>query len=192
MPDRPTTSVTSLIMAYKEGNPDAFDRLMPLVYKELVQIANRRIQSKPVTQSLSPADLVHEVYLRLQERQDLDIRDRSHFFAMAAQCMRWILLDHAKAKFRQKREGAALRIEFDDGTQGAKDSGVELVALNTAFEKLAARDERLARVAELRFMSGMGVEETAQLLGVSPATVKRDWQLAKAWLMRELKGEPGE
>ena len=142
-----------------------------------------------VGHSLQATALVNEAYLRLIDVQHVDWQNRAHFLAMSARLMRRILVDYARSKGSQKRGGGAMKVTFDEGLPVAGDPAMDLVALDDALDALATMDERKSRVIELRFFGGLSVEETANVLAVSPETVMRDWKLAKAWLMRELRGE---
>jgi len=184
-------NMDSLVGAYKDGKHEALDEIIPLVYRQLRQMAQKQLSRAGAKQTLNPTELVHEVFLHMNGSEGLPVSDRAHFFAVAAQCMRWILIDYAKARGREKRGGGAWRISFDEnvhaGSPGEASDEIDLSALNDALERLAQQDPRVAKVAELRFLAGMSVEEVATALELSPATVKRDWKLAKAWLSRELK-----
>jgi RNA polymerase sigma factor (TIGR02999 family) len=177
----------------KDGPSNPFDQFIPVVYRQLRRIAQNQIRNRTPGQTLSPTDLVHEAFLRLRENKGIEMRDRSHFFAIAAQCMRWVLTDYAKAKGRAKRGGDLPRIRFQEELHVAGEGeDYDLAALDEVLEKLAEQDPRLSRVAELRFLAGLSIEETAEVLEVSLATVKRDWKLARAWLFRELQGKQSD
>jgi RNA polymerase sigma factor (TIGR02999 family) len=182
-------NVTGLLKAWANGDPEAQERLIPLVYHELRKFARYYRRKAGAPNTLQTTALVHEAYLRLVGIQDLDWRDRVHFFAVAAQLMRRILVDRARARLRVKRGGPEARVEHldpDDLPAPDSDRAVELIALDAALSALARHDPRAARVVELRAFGGLSVEETAQAMSVSPQTVMRDWKLAKAWLLREL------
>jgi RNA polymerase sigma factor (TIGR02999 family) len=182
-------NVTGLLKAWANGDPEAQERLIPLVYHELRKFARYYRRKAGAPNTLQTTALVHEAYLRLVGIQDLDWRDRVHFFAVAAQLMRRILVDRARARLRVKRGGPEARVEHldpDDLPAPDSDRPVELIALDAALSALARHDPRAARVVELRAFGGLSVEETAQAMSVSPQTVMRDWKLAKAWLLREL------
>jgi RNA polymerase sigma factor (TIGR02999 family) len=161
--------------------------MIPLVHRELHQIARRCMAGERADHSLQPTALVNEAYLRLVDVQQMNWQNRAHFLAMAARLMRRILVDHARSKGSDKRGGGAAKITLDDALVVSNDPGCDLVALDDALETLAQVDERKSRMIELRFFGGLSVEETASVLHVSPDTVKRDWRLAKAWLLRELR-----
>ena len=164
------------------------DALLPTVYAELHSLAERFMSGERHDHTLQPTALVHEAYIRLSSQHNVNWIDRAQFFGIAAQMMRRILVNHAETRNASKRGGAATRITLDEAIAGGNDKDIDLVELDQALSSLATFDERQARIVELRFFAGLGVEETAQLLGISPATVKREWSVAKAWLRRELHG----
>lgn len=196
--DRPTTpagssGITALIRAWGDGDQTALDRLTPLVYDQLRRAARRYIRNQRQGFTLQPTALVHEAYLRLVDLKSADWRDRAHFFAVAAQIMRRILVDAARARATQKRGGGARQINHSTAINldeipalFGSDRSRELLDLDDALMRLAQVDGRKGKVIELRFFGGLSVEETADVLKVSPQTVMRDWRLAKAWLTREL------
>jgi RNA polymerase sigma-70 factor, ECF subfamily len=163
--------------------------LIPLVHRELHQIARRCMAGEHTGHSLQATVLVNEAYLRLIDTKAVAWHDRTHFLAVAARVMRHILVDHARARRARKRGGPATRVTFDEALVVTNEPREDFVALDDALEALAAFDERKSRVIELRFFGGLSVEETASALKVSPETVKRDWRLAKAWLQREMRGD---
>jgi RNA polymerase sigma-70 factor, ECF subfamily len=165
------------------------DRFTRLVYEELRRIARRRLQLERTDHTFSTTDLVHEAYLKLAQLDRMQWRSRSHFCATAAQAMRRILVNHAVSRKREKRGAAPRRVALDDVLLLADERGEELLALDDALSRLAGLDERQARVVECRFFGGMTIAETAEALDLSPATVKRDWVAARAWLNRELNTE---
>jgi RNA polymerase sigma factor (TIGR02999 family) len=179
--------VTLLLEAWSRGDASALEKLVPLVYRELHLRARRAMARERDAHSLQTTALIHEAYLRLVGSAPVDWESRSHFFAIAARLMRRILVDHARARRSQKRGGAARPIEFDEELVVAGPPGRDLVSLDEALTALAAQDERKAKVVEMRFFGGLSVDETAELLSVSPQTVLRDWKLSKAWLLREIK-----
>jgi len=183
--------VTGLLLAWGHGDEEALNRMIPLVQQELHQIARRCMHGERAGHSLQPTALVNEAYLRLVDVQQMNWQNRAHFLAMAARLMRRILVDHARSKGSDKRGGGAAKITFDDALALSDEPGRDLVALDDALQTLATVDERKSRMIELRFFGGLSVEETASVLRVSPDTVKRDWRLAKAWLLRELRGDDG-
>jgi len=180
--------VTQLLLAWAEGDPVALEELMPLVYRELRRIASYRLRRERPNHTLDSAALVNEAYLRLIDQKKVHWQNRSHFFAIAAQMMRRILVDHARAKTVGKRGGDAMFVSFDEASTSVQRAS-ELVQIDEALDRLAAIDPRKSQVVELRFFAGLDVEETAAVLNVSPNTVMRDWRTAKAWLHRELSGE---
>jgi RNA polymerase sigma-70 factor, ECF subfamily len=181
-------SVTGLLQAWGKGDEAALERLVPLVERELHRIAKRCMAGERAGHSLQATALVNEAYLRLVDVQHVNWQDRAHFLAMSARLMRRILVDWARSKQYQKRGGGALKITFADGLAVSDEPAHDLVALNDALEALATFDERKSKVIELRFFGGLSVEETATVLKVSVDTVMRDWKLAKAWLLREMRG----
>lgn len=190
-PARKIGDLTTLLRRFQQGDQSAIEELLPLVYEHLKRIAANQMRAQSAGHTLSSTALVHEAFLRLRETNGLEARDRSHFYAIAARTMRWILADHGRAKGRTKRGDGAAKVVFDENRH-SPDDGVGMVELEAALKKLERRDERLCRVVELRQLVGLSIEETAEALGVSPMTVKRDWSLAKAWLARELGIDPVE
>ena len=180
-------SVTGLLLAWRGGDEAALEQLVPLVHQELHRIARGCMRGERAGHSLQATALVNEAYLRLIGAQQVDWQNRVHFLAVSARLMRRILVDFARAKNYQKRGGGAQAVTLDEALVVAE-PGRDLVAIDEALDTLAKMDERKAKVVEMRFFGGLTVEETAVALGVSPDTVMRDWRLAKAWLMRELKG----
>jgi RNA polymerase sigma-70 factor, ECF subfamily len=183
-----TTEVTALLRQWGQGDEAALEQLMPLVYRELHQIAGRHLRHEQAGHSLQATALVHEAYLRLIEAKEVSWQDRAHFLALSARVMRHILVDHARSRRYQKRGGDAARVSFDEALVVATEPAQDFAALDDALEALATVDKRKSDVIELRFFGGLTVEETASVLKVSPDTVMRDWRLAKAWLMREIRG----
>jgi RNA polymerase sigma factor (TIGR02999 family) len=181
--------VTGILLKWREGDEAALDRLVPIVHDELRRIARRCMAGERAGHSLQATALVNEAYLRLIDVQHVNWQNRAHFLAMSARLMRRILVDYARSKRYQKRGGGAVKVTFDEGLPVTAEPAMDLVALDDALKVLAAVDERKSRVVELRFFGGLSVEETATVLAVSPETIMRDWKLAKAWLMRELRGE---
>jgi RNA polymerase sigma-70 factor (ECF subfamily) len=190
MPTHPA-GITQLLVAWGHGDEGALTRMIPLVHLELQQIARRCMGQERGGHSLQPTALVNEAYLRLVDVQQMNWQNRAHFLAMAARLMRRILVDHARSKGCDKRGGGAAKITLDDALVVPSEPGRDLVALDDALEALARVDERKSRMIELRFFGGLSVEETAAVFDVSADTVKRDWRLAKAWLLRELRGDEG-
>jgi len=188
-----STDITGLLKAWGQGDQGALEQLIPLVYAQLRAQARRYMRNERSGVTLQSTALVHEVYLRLINAHDVDWHDRTHFFALAAQLMRRILVDAARARAAAKRGGRAARVEHAPAVDldqiPTADSNASLCALDDALESLTRIDPRRADVIELRFFGGLSVEETAEVLHVSPQTVMRDWRLARAWLARELRGD---
>ena len=187
-----TPDVTLLLRAWADGDAAAFERLVPLVHRELHKLARVFMAAEGAGHSLQPTALLNEAYLRLIGGAQVEWRDRAHFFATSARLMRRILVDVARSKRYLKRGGGAAMAPLDDAADVAVDRGPDLVALDLALEALAQIDSRKSRVVELRFFGGLSVQETAHALDVSPETVHRDWQFAKSWLRRELRMEHGK
>jgi len=177
------TDVTMLLNAWGDGNQEALDELMPLVYQELRKLARAYLRAERPEHTLQPTALVNEAYLRLVDQKNVNWRSRGHFFGIAAQIMRRILVDHARKRQSEKRGGGEALIPFDDA-KGGPAKARELVALDDALTDFAAIDPRSAKIVELRQFGGLSIDETADVLDISPATVKRDWTAAKAWLRR--------
>jgi RNA polymerase sigma factor (TIGR02999 family) len=190
-PPTPSSSdITGLLIAWSKGDESAAAMLMPAIYADLHQQAARAMRREGDQHTLQATALVHEAYLRLVDQRRVSWQNRSQFFGVAAQAMRRVLVDHARAQHAEKRGGHKQQITLGDAdaalAAGGDDHGVELLALHDALDKLAALDPDQARLVELRYFGGLNIEETAQALGVSPATVKREWATARAWLRREL------
>lgn len=186
----PAPPVTNLLVAWGQGDKAALERLTPLVYKELRRLAQWHMKRERVGHTLQATALVNEAYLRLVDINQVQWQDRAHFFAMAARQMRRILIDAARKHGNEKRGGDVQKVSLDEGLL-VPDRAEELVALDDALEALAKMDERRGQVVEMKFFGGLSVEEIAEVLNVSPDTVKRDWRLAKAWLGRELRRARG-
>jgi RNA polymerase sigma-70 factor (ECF subfamily) len=191
MPPAPQ-NVTELLIGRSKGDKEALDALVPLVYDELRRQASRYLRHERVGHTLQTTALIHEAYLRLVDQRNVHWQNRAHFFGIAAQLMRRILVDHARTKKRAKRGGSDVRISLSEATLKTRAQDLDIVALDEALERLAAIDEQQSKIVELRFFSGLTVEETAEVLSISPATVKRDWSMAKAWLHREISSEVGQ
>ena len=181
-----SSSVTALLGDWSRGNQSALNQLLPLVYAQLRRIAIRHLRGERAGHTLQPTALVHEVYMRLVDQRDVDWRDRAHFFGVAAQVMRRILVDHARRRNASKRGDGHPRVSIDEALEEAGPDGIPILALDQALDRLAALDDGLARIVELRAFGGMTIEEAACVLKVSPSTAKREWRTAKAWLTREL------
>jgi RNA polymerase sigma factor (TIGR02999 family) len=181
--------VTELLRAWSDGDDGALERLMPLVEAELRRLARMYMGRERRGHTLQATALVNEAFLRLTDAQHIRWHDRAHFLAISARLMRRVLVDHARARGYRKRWGGARRVTLDEGLVTSPDPALDVVALDRALEALAVVDARKSRMIELRFFGGLSVEETAEVLHVSTDTVKRDWRLAKLWLLRELDGE---
>ena len=178
--------VTALLGDWSRGNRTALDQLLPLVYSELRRVAARQLRKERADHTLEPTALVHEVYLRLIDQRQVDWRNRAHFFGVAAQVMRRILVDHARRRGANKRGDGVRCVPIDGARDVAASDGMPLLALDQALGRLETVDAELARIVELRAFGGLTIEEAALVLSVSPSTAKRDWRTAKAWLNREL------
>jgi len=186
-PEREASEITQMLREWSGGKPEALDDLLPLVYKELHRQAASFLRKERPGHTLQTTELINEAYLKLIDRRDVNWESRTHFFAVAAQAMRRILVDYARAKHREKRGGDNIKLSLEEATLvAAKEKGVDLIALDEALNKLAEFDAQQAHVVELRYFSGLSLEETAEALHVSRATVARDWEAARAWLHREL------
>jgi RNA polymerase sigma factor (TIGR02999 family) len=183
-----TSPVTDLLLQWSDGDTSAREKLVPLVYNELRRIAHHCLAGQPQNHTLQSTALVHEAYLRLANRTTVRWDDRIHFFAVAAQLMRRILVDHARMKRAQKRGGDHVTLLLDESVALPKQREVDLLALDDALECLATLDERQCRLVELRFFAGLSIDETSRALDISPATVKREWATARLWLLREMSG----
>jgi RNA polymerase sigma factor (TIGR02999 family) len=181
--------VTTLLRAWRDGSESALDQLVPLVEAELRRLARTYMARERRGHTLQTTALVNEAFLRLTDARKIQWQDRAHFFGIAARIMRRVLVDHARARTSQKRGGGAQRVALDEGLLVSPEPAYNLLALDRALQTLEASDPRKGRVIELRFFGGLSVDETAEVLHVSPDTVKRDWRLAKLWLLRELDGD---
>jgi len=180
--------ITGLLTAWGKGEEDTFGSLMPMVYPELRRIARKHLARGLAAQTLESAALVNEAYLKLVRAHHVHCENRLQFFALCAQIIRRILVDHARTRQYAKRGGGAVQVPIDEALVGVPTVGIGVLALDEALEVLSKVDSRKARVVELRYFGGLSVEETAEVLGISPETAKRDWKMAKAWLLRELSG----
>jgi RNA polymerase sigma factor (TIGR02999 family) len=178
--------VTGLLRAWGEGSLEARDRLLPLIYRDLRRRAAARLRHERPGHTLQPTALVNEAYLRLVEQQRVVWHDRAHFFAVAAQMMRRILVDYARSRARGKRPGGAVRVTLDDRIGAQKPFDAELLEIDRALDELAALDERQAQIVELRYFGGLTDDEVAAALGISRSTVTREWQIARGWLYRRI------
>ncbi len=182
----PPRDVTGLLKEWTHGDRDALDRLMPLVYEELRRVARHYLRSERPDHTLQSMGLVHEAFLRLIGQKSVHWQNRAHFFAIASQMMRRILVDHARKRHAIKRDAVVYRLSVAEGVVAAEEQELDLLALDDAMTGLAALDPRQSRIVELRFFGGLTVDETAEVTGVSPATVKREWATAKLWLRHEI------
>jgi RNA polymerase sigma factor (TIGR02999 family) len=175
-----------LLLAWGGGDKQALDELMAIVYKELHRLAHRQLAKERADHTLQTSALVNETYMKLIDQKRVQWKDRSQFFALSSKLMRRILIDYARSRQFAKRGGGAAKIPLDEGLVVSPERAAELIAVDEALNALAIHDERKSRIVEMRFFGGLSIEETAELLGVSPGTVMRDWTLAKAWLQREM------
>jgi len=184
-----TNEVTQILQNLKEGKGEASEKLLPLVYDELRRLASRYMRRERPDHTLQATALVHEAYLRLIDQTQADWKDRAHFFGIAARLMRQILVDHAREHNAQKRGGDVTKLSIDEAISFANKNDFDLVMLDDALKTLASFDPQQSRIVELRFFAGLTIEETAEVIGISSSTVKREWGLAKAWLRREVVKE---
>ena len=191
MASAPPQDVTQLLIQLTDGNRAVLDELLPLIYTELRSLAANYLRRERASHTLQPTALVHEAYLRLVNQTQVRWQNRAHFFGVAAQMMRRILVDHARHAHAEKRGSDATKISLDENIDVSGERAAELVALDDALKALAAIDEQKSRIVELRFFGGLSVEETAEVLGVSAPTVKRQWRMAKAWLYGQVKSSDG-
>jgi RNA polymerase sigma factor (TIGR02999 family) len=182
--------ITQLLQQVSNGDRGAIDRLLPLVYEQLRKMAHQQRLRWQGEATLNTTALVHEAYMRLSEGADLDLESRLHFLRVAAKAMRYILLDHAKAKKRLKRGGDQQRVPFEEALAVSEAEAEELLALDEALSRLEAINERQSQIIECRFFGGMTIEDTAHALNISAPTVKRGWAMARAWLYREMQQSP--
>jgi len=183
------TNVTQLLKRLKKGEEGIYDKIYPLVYDELRQLAYAHMSRQSKDHTLSRTELVHETYLKMIDQTSLDATDRNHFLAIASRCMRQILIDYARKKTAEKRGGNKKDLTYIDGIfEGHNQKAQELINIHHALERLEKLNERLSKVIEMRFFGELTIEETAQALNISKSTVKRDWLKARGWLHKELKG----
>ncbi|MCI0336778.1 MAG: sigma-70 family RNA polymerase sigma factor [Acidobacteria bacterium] len=181
-----TSEINLLLDQYRSGQSDAFERLMSLVYDDLRKIAAWQLKTERSDHTLQPTALVHEVYLRLLGQNPIEWQNKKHFFALATQVMRHILVDHARTRLRDKRSGEGKRVALEEVLNLSSVTDPDLVELDDVLSLLAEKDQRKSRIVELRYFGGLSIEETAEVLGISVTTVKREWTMAKAWLRREM------
>ena len=188
--DTPRADVTKLLVQWTDGNQQAMEQLLPLVYDELRKLARRYLQRERPGHTLQSTALVHEAYLRIVDQREVNWQGRAHFFGIAAQMMRRILVDHARGRDAAKRGAGACKLTLDEDLLAPAERDINLVALDQALDTLAKLDPQQGRIVELRFFAGLSIEDTAEVLKISPATVKRDWAMAKAFLTRQIKPLP--
>jgi RNA polymerase sigma factor (TIGR02999 family) len=182
-------NITQILLPWRGGRQDALNQLLPVVYDELRNLARSQLRRRGIEGTLDTGGLVHEAYLRMVDQQRVVWQDRAHFYGLASNLMRSILVDHYRARHAQKRGGDARHVELEDLAEGASLNWREhFLDLDQAMNRLATLDPEQARMVELRFFGGLNIEETAEVMGVSPATVKNRWSMARAWLHRELRG----
>ena len=179
--------MTDLLAAWSDGDREALDRLLPLVERELHRLAHHYMSRERPDHTLQTGALVNEAYLKLVDQTRVRWQNRAHFFAIAAQLMRRILVDHARSRRYAKRGGEAHQVSFDEAAIVSPERGTELVAVDDALRDLAAHDPRKSQIVELRFFGGLNIEETAEVMGISPTTVQREWRSAKAWLYQAIR-----
>ena len=189
LPSSPAHEVTRLLVAWGDGDKGALDRLMPLVHAELRRLARYYMGRERPGHTLQSTALVNEAYLRLVDQEGVRWENRAHFFGIAARLMRQILVEHARSRRAAKRGGRQYRLSLSKVDRVASQPDVNLLALDEALGRLEAVDPQKSRIVELRYFGGLGIEETAEVIGISPATVKRDWSMARAWLRSEIGDE---
>jgi len=182
--------VTQLLMNWSQGDQGALEQLMPLVYGELRRLASSYLRRERSNHTLQSTALVHEAFMRLVNQQDVQWRNRAHFYAIAAQMIRRILVDYARSQHAEKRGAGAVKLELDEAMAVPQQSEIDLLGLNDALDQLAELDARQSRVVELRFFAGLSIEETAEVMHLSPASIKREWNTARAWLFRQMTRQP--
>ena len=187
MSEQGTESITQMLIQLTNGNSAVVDALLPLIYDELRSLASNYLRRERPDHTLQPTALVHEAYLRMVDQTQVNWQNRAHFFGVAAQMMRRILVDHARARNAEKRGQDYQKVSLDENLDKAVERDDELIALDDALKILAEMDEQKSRIVELRFFGGLSVEETAEVLGVSAPTVKRQWRMAKAWLYGQVQ-----
>jgi RNA polymerase sigma-70 factor (ECF subfamily) len=186
-PETSPEAITQMLRNWSEGDRESLDQLLPLVYDELHRQAARYLRRERPGHTLQTTALINEAYMKLIDQRDVQWQSRTHFYAIAAQMMRRIMVDYARTKHREKRGGSDLKIPLDDAPEVAgRERNIDLLALDEALDRLAALDEQQAKVVELRYFSGLSLEETAEAMHISRATTAREWNMAKAWLHREL------
>jgi RNA polymerase sigma factor (TIGR02999 family) len=181
-------NVTQMLLAFCKGDRSAMDRLLPVIYNELHRLASRYMRGQRADHTLNTTALIHEAYLKLVDQKMVQWQNRAHFFGVAGQAMRHILVDYAREKHAQKRGGHQQKVAIDEVALVSEDRTEDWLSIDTALKKLEEIDPRQGKIVELRYFTGLTIDETAAVLEISPATVKREWNMAKAWLARELKG----
>jgi RNA polymerase sigma factor (TIGR02999 family) len=181
-----TPNVTGMLRDWRNGDQEALDKLIPVVYDELRRQAARYLRGERPGHTLQTTALIHEAYLRLINQHNVEWKDRAHFYAIAARLMRQILVDHARKRQAAKRGGSDIKVPLEEEMVISPERNVDLVALDEALTRLAGIDPQQSRIVEMRYFSGLSTEETAEVMGVSSRTVKRDWNVAKAWLRQEI------
>jgi len=189
MAERPQHDLTGLLRDWRAGDPKALDTLVPFVYAELHRLAHLCMRGERRDHTLQTSALVNEAYVRLIDARKLDWRDRAHFFAVSARLMRQVLIQHARARRADKRGADVVRVQFDEASFPSPERDADLIALDQALEALAELDPREARVVELRFFAGLSEQDASHVLGISDRTLRREWDHARAWLLRELRCE---
>ena len=184
---QPSKEISVILKDWSAGDRGSADVLLSLVYDELRKLAAKYLSRERCGHTLQPTALVHEAYMRLVDISDIKWQDRAHFFAVSANVMRRILVDHARAKHAEKRGGGAQRIALEDAMSLSKDSDINVLEIDEALQELSTFDDLQSRIVELRFFGGLTIEETSHVIGKSPATVKREWSMAKAWLHNKLE-----
>jgi RNA polymerase sigma factor (TIGR02999 family) len=187
---QPSEQVTQLLAYWGKGDREALEAVLPLVYDELKRLARYHLRQQRPNHTLQCTGLVHEAYLRLAQDQSIQAENRSHFLGIAAQLMRWILVDYERNRLAAKRGGGATKVTLDSAVLSPRQADVGLLVLDEALDKLAKLDPQQSQIVELRYFGGLSIEEVADFLGISPATVKRSWSSARAWLLREIN--PGD
>jgi len=189
LPQKSSNQVTELLVRWRSGDQDALDALMPIVYRELRQLAQHYLRQERSDHTLQSTALVHEAYMRLAGQKPPEWQNRAHFFGIAAHLMRQILVEHARGRSAAKRGSGATRITLDESVVSAEPQSIDVIVLDKALEELTKLDAQQGRIVELRYFAGLSIEDTSEALGISPATVKRDWTTARAWLFRAMTGE---
>lgn len=189
MPVSENKDITKLLVEWSDGNSEALDELMPIVYDELHRMAKNYMSNQPTHHTLQTTALINEAYVKLADSREKIWQDRAHFFAVAASVMRNILVDHARSKNADKRGGQTQIVSLDDVAEISDERASEIIKLDDALNLLSAEDERKGRVVELRYFGGLSIEETAEVLKVSTKTVIRDWRFSKSWLLQELSNQ---